>query len=65
MLSVPMDDSGFFSTEGELHDQADAKWIVIRGLLWGHIQATILFKVGMGTDSGSKGEGWEPSFHQI
>jgi hypothetical protein len=22
--------------EGELHDQGDAKWIVIRRLLWGH-----------------------------
>jgi hypothetical protein len=22
--------------EGEFHDQADANWIVIRGLLWGH-----------------------------
>jgi hypothetical protein len=21
---------------GEFHDQGDAKWIVIKGLLWGH-----------------------------
>jgi hypothetical protein len=23
-------------TDGDLHDQADANWIVIRGMLWGH-----------------------------
>jgi hypothetical protein len=50
ILSVLMDNS-VSSTDGELHDQADAKWIVIRGLLWGHDECFKVTPCGQPTPS--------------